>query len=1202
MAALRAEFLAQLRAWVGGAWRALGHDAVAGPPLAAGEMDALGLVAVKPGGDESAAASLLADLASGELLCLLVNAVEPGAVPTVYSSPSVYGKLANLSQLASACPKLDIVALYNPRQVAQGRHLVPFLATALALADAVHARDPRMPAAPPKLSVKELTALGIVPRTDDPATPSPPPATTDTRLALLEEQHLRLATAVHRIESSSLASRAAVDQLSAGLLDAFADIQTLVAQQRSVLQLLSTPAISADPGNERRPSLPRHQLNGSGSGPVPIAQAAELSAASRDSLASTSSANFAYPTFSLPRGSGTIKLSTVAQNPTVNPAIAALRSTRSSCTLPIDPPVSPAAAVGSGDSATVRRCRQPLTMLPPSSHMRAGTSFSIGSTLTLDPGADAAPITSLDTLVDGGMPLAASPEAATVKTRPTSVLEESASEDGSDSDEVEAESLATADDDVESVVTIDAEGDEQEERPESVVPPQPMLVSAPLLEAPAPAAAEPTPPTTPATPATAPEKRVPTLREQFHQRLPAAVIDACPTRIELMRQSAIYELIVTERDFVHDLTVTLNVVRPFVRDRLPRPDGALGGDDPDAFFGNLPQVLANHVKIVEAIDAELARSPVVEWPGRLIEGMIPLLSCHVEYATHYSTHVSMAMQLPAFRQLNAAVTEIPETKRQSLDSLMIKPIQRIAKYPLLLLEVKKHSFENSPEYPVLERSCTELQSLLEIVDSSSVAYSHRDKLATFSKSVAGFQDLDLSAQSQFIREGPMFRWAPGGSVSGASTPGPGKLTQTHWILFSDLLLVCKPASARSLRKKYDIFHALAPNRLVVHATGTNTIYGHPDLFTLEVLPVGEEGGGGGAAGGGGGGDWAPLTFATESVDERNAWLRALQKATVVYLQRGVSSLVRRKSKRLDAISIKRPWSFLMDNIKNTASITANTQLPKSPINPRDLPDNVELLALTLDSHTPTSTQELGFHRHTFLRVVNCDGDHWKVSMNRVTGLVPRALVAKFDAPPARYARIMQACQSDAALTWLEYSADCVVNLRPTAMVAAIAAAAAQQQEQEQGSEDAVVGSRGAAAPRPRPVSMAAAPTQSRVQALAAPDPARPKSMVITSSLPSSTAAAIAPHHKARLSRRNTSGSSLGSTTTTAASTSPQKPARPGEPVPVPHMKGWFWVAPASGGDGYYFNETTKESRWKLPPPPPPPAENESKGSSEIAVV
>ncbi|KAI9217209.1 hypothetical protein BC828DRAFT_391761 [Blastocladiella britannica] len=191
-----------------------------------------------------------------------------------------------------------------------------------------------------------------------------------------------------------------------------------------------------------------------------------------------------------------------------------------------------------------------------------------------------------------------------------------------------------------------------------------------------------------------------------------------------------------------------------------------------------------------------------------------------------------------------------------------------------------------------------------------------------------------------------------------------------------------------------------------------------------------------------------LSIGFETVDERSAWIRAIEKAANHQVSRGAHTAVSFRKVKIGS-SLKNALGRLSDSRSGAMAAASSgmpgpmrmlsgSDLPVSTVSPHDMPDGVDFLVRTLAEHKPASQFEIGFHKHTYLRVLNDSrSDLWKVAISRVVGLVPRSLVARVEADPAQYQQLMAACRREGALSWIEYAGECDATLRPTAMVAGI---------------------------------------------------------------------------------------------------------------------------------------------------------------------
>jgi hypothetical protein len=113
--------------------------------------------------------------------------------------------------------------------------------------------------------------------------------------------------------------------------------------------------------------------------------------------------------------------------------------------------------------------------------------------------------------------------------------------------------------------------------------------------------------------------RLDDLRDELASRLPEIVLESCKTRADLLRQSSIYELIQTERDFVRDLSVLCEVVQPLAEEK-----GIV--EQPEIFFQYVSKLKRDHQCILEILDTKVSNCPVIEGFGKVLHDMV-LTNC-----------------------------------------------------------------------------------------------------------------------------------------------------------------------------------------------------------------------------------------------------------------------------------------------------------------------------------------------------------------------------------------------------------------------------------------------------------------------------------------------------------------------------------------------------------------------------------------------
>ena len=203
------------------------------------------------------------------------------------------------------------------------------------------------------------------------------------------------------------------------------------------------------------------------------------------------------------------------------------------------------------------------------------------------------------------------------------------------------------------------------------------------------------------------------------------------------------------------------------------------------FFSTATQILTLNSQLSEELSQHLPLFDEYTNVGDIFLHYVPLFRCYGSYA---SSHERVSSQLlassrtdSAFRAFVEQATSDPRCKGQTLESLLIMPIQRIPRYRLLLEELRKKTPSSHPGYDALNAALSEVNDAAVHLNETIRRRENREKLSELSERwVAGSREqLDLEegdVPRVLVREGELSRMTRRGS------------TVYHFHLFSDLLL------------------------------------------------------------------------------------------------------------------------------------------------------------------------------------------------------------------------------------------------------------------------------------------------------------------------------------------------------------------------------------------------------------------------------
>ena len=155
------------------------------------------------------------------------------------------------------------------------------------------------------------------------------------------------------------------------------------------------------------------------------------------------------------------------------------------------------------------------------------------------------------------------------------------------------------------------------------------------------------------------------------------------------------EILTTEADYVRDLRSLVAA-----RDALTG-DGLLSRQQAAQIFGNVEVLAQLHCAILKRLEQKAEEQPPVEAVADALTALSPYFrSIYAEYCSNYAS----ALRSLAVLQTRLAVLRGSASRGGgvALDSLLIKPVQRLTKYPLLLRELLGRLPTRHPQRTALE--------------------------------------------------------------------------------------------------------------------------------------------------------------------------------------------------------------------------------------------------------------------------------------------------------------------------------------------------------------------------------------------------------------------------------------------------------------------------------------------------------------------
>ncbi|XP_062945413.1 pleckstrin homology domain-containing family G member 3 isoform X2 [Cynocephalus volans] len=208
------------------------------------------------------------------------------------------------------------------------------------------------------------------------------------------------------------------------------------------------------------------------------------------------------------------------------------------------------------------------------------------------------------------------------------------------------------------------------------------------------------------------------------------------------------EIVETERMYVQDLR---SIVEDYLLKIIDTP-GLLKPEQVSALFGNIENIYALNSQLLRDLDS-CNNDPVA------------VASCFVERSQEFDIYTQYCNNYP---NSVAALTECMQDKQQAkffrdrqellqhslpLGSYLLKPVQRILKYHLLLQEIAKHFDEEEDGFEVVEDAIDTMTCVAWYINDMKRRHEHAVRLQEVQSLLINWKGPDLTTYGELVLEG-----------------------------------------------------------------------------------------------------------------------------------------------------------------------------------------------------------------------------------------------------------------------------------------------------------------------------------------------------------------------------------------------------------------------------------------------------------------
>jgi hypothetical protein len=263
------------------------------------------------------------------------------------------------------------------------------------------------------------------------------------------------------------------------------------------------------------------------------------------------------------------------------------------------------------------------------------------------------------------------------------------------------------------------------------------------------------------------------------------------------RAKVLTEIITSERSYVQDLKILTGLfLPPLLDDCLSY---GLTKEELSTIFLNIEAILAINNELLTKLEKLIPDINQIDGNCKIGATLLQIghfLKLYSSYCSNYKESLAIVLtcikRSPNFAKFLQDAQENPKCKGLSLTDYLIKPIQRICKYPLLFRELLSVTPMDHPDYHAVFNTLKLFEDVSGSANKLSAEKENTQKLASFNMTVVGFDGFD-----HFIygRRAIRDEWI--GMVEGTAMISSAYVEPKHVYLFNDIFIVTKLKSKKT---------------------------------------------------------------------------------------------------------------------------------------------------------------------------------------------------------------------------------------------------------------------------------------------------------------------------------------------------------------------------------------------------------------------
>ncbi|XP_033635342.1 intersectin-1-like [Asterias rubens] len=207
--------------------------------------------------------------------------------------------------------------------------------------------------------------------------------------------------------------------------------------------------------------------------------------------------------------------------------------------------------------------------------------------------------------------------------------------------------------------------------------------------------------------------------------------------MERHRQESIHEVINTEQAYVDDLALAIEVFQKPLGE-----SGQLDVQEISRIFVNWREIIQCNTKLLKSLRVRKKMSgegKLIHMIGDILCEQLPRMTAYIRFCSCQLNASSLLQQRldndAEFKEYIKKLAQDPRVKGMPVSSYLIKPMQRITRYPLLIKKILKYTAESHPDHATIKTALEKAEELCNQVNEGVREKENSDKLEWLQENV-----------------------------------------------------------------------------------------------------------------------------------------------------------------------------------------------------------------------------------------------------------------------------------------------------------------------------------------------------------------------------------------------------------------------------------------------------------------------------------